>query len=152
MRPSPRRPHYVLLPVHLSVRPSVPLLTVNSKTENHTTFKLEGAITHVMSNSQNNVEVKMKGLGHWGGKMEVRISRLPLGPYALVFFKKCSDAKTATKSYAITDVDYWCLYILHFRLNFIVVFFLDRADIQGLKTIVSLGLMPHTLWWFRRWS
>ena len=98
----------MLLPVHLSVRPSVPLLTVNSKTENHTTFKLEGAITHVMSNSQNNVEVKMKGLGHWGGKMEVRISRLPLGPYALVFSRNVRTQKQPPKvtqlPMSITDV------------------------------------------------
>jgi len=47
-------------PRSLSVRPSVCMPTVNSKTEIHTTFKLRGEVSHVRSNWQSNFDVKDK--------------------------------------------------------------------------------------------
>jgi len=55
MRRSPRRQHYALYAVSLSVR-LVP--SVDWKTENYTTFKLRREVTHVGSNRQSNFQVK----------------------------------------------------------------------------------------------
>jgi len=50
-RPSLRRPHYALHPGH-PLCPSVLSPQFNSKTENHTMFKLRGKVIHARSNWQ----------------------------------------------------------------------------------------------------
>ena len=55
--PSPRRPHYVLQPVCLSV---CSMSTVNLKMERHTMFTRRGEVANIRSNWQNNFEARMQ--------------------------------------------------------------------------------------------
>ena len=73
MRPSSRDR---IMQFTTCVRPSVcPMPTVNSKTENCTTFKVRGDIVHVRSNWQSIILGQLKGHGRWGVKFKNRFAK-----------------------------------------------------------------------------